>query len=60
MAKHQPTKSNFPPLNALHFLKDGVEYKRIYDGQMGNTTVKRISDGKLFETKYNDIKKYLK
>ena len=60
MAKHQQRKSNFPPSNALHFVKDGVEYKRVYDGAMGNTTVKRISDGKLFETKYEKIKMYLK
>ena len=53
-------KSNFPPENALHFFKDGVEYKRIYDDKDGNTTVKRLSDGKLFETKYEKIKKYLK
>lgn len=53
-------KYNFPPANALHFFKDGVEYKRIYDGKMGNTTVMRISDGKKFETTYDKIKMYLK
>jgi hypothetical protein len=58
MAKEK--KSNFPPKDALHFFKDGVEYKRIYDGKMGNTTVKRISDGKKFETTYDKIKMYLK
>jgi hypothetical protein len=52
-------KPQFADDKALHFIKDGVEYKRIYDDKDGNTTVKRISDGKLFETKFDKIKEYL-
>jgi hypothetical protein len=54
------SKPQFADDKALHFFKDGVEYKRIYDDKDGNTTVKRISDGKLIETKFNKIKEYLK
>jgi hypothetical protein len=53
-------KTKFADDKALHFFKDGVEYKRIYDDKDGNTTVKRLSDGKLFETKYEKVKQYLK
>jgi hypothetical protein len=53
-------KTKFAEDKALHFFKDGVEYKRIYDDKDGNTTVKRLSDGKLFETKYEKVKQYLK
>lgn len=53
-------KPQFADDKALHFIKDGVEYKRIYDDDKGNTTVKRLSDGKLFETKFEKIKQYLK
>jgi hypothetical protein len=56
MNKH----TKFADDKSLHFFKDGVEYKRIYDDKDGNTTVKRLSDGKLFETKFNKIKQYLK
>lgn len=53
-------KPQFADDKALHFFEDGVEYKRIYDDKDGNTTVKRLSDGKLIETKFDKIKQCFK
>ncbi len=53
-------KPQFADDKALHFFEDGVEYKRIYDDKDGNTTVKRLSVGKLIETKFDKIKQYFK